>query len=133
MGYIEDAKRLRPVIEQAARSLSDDVAMDAAELFPAWNPDGKEYAVDDRVKYGEYLYKCIMAHTSQEDWKPSEAVSLWVKVADPAIEWPEWVQPVGAHDAYAKGDKVSHLDKHWISDIDANVYEPSVYGWTEAE
>ena len=103
------------------------------EMFPAWNPDGYDYFAGEKVKYNGLIYRCIQNHKSQADWKPDTAVSLWVEVPDPAIEWPEWKQPAGAHDAYNKGDKVSHLDKHWISDIDANVYEPSVYGWTEAD
>ena len=53
-------------------------------------------------------------------------------VSDPAEEWPEWSQPVGAHDAYSKDAKVSHNGKHWISNVDSNVWEPGVYGWTEA-
>lgn len=77
------------------------------------------------------MYKCLQDHDAQEDWKPSEAVSLWVRVDDPSIEYPEWRQPTGAHDSYEKGAKVSHLEKHWVSTIDANVYEPSVYGWDE--
>lgn len=103
------------------------------EMFPAWNPDGYDYFAGEKVKYNGLIYRCIQNHKSQADWAPDTAVSLWVETSDPAIEWPEWKQPAGAHDAYNKGDKVSHLDKHWVSDIDANVYEPSVYGWTEAE
>lgn len=49
----------------------------------------------------------------------------------PSEEYPEWVQPTGAHDAYAQGAKVRHNGKKWTSDISANVYEPGVYGWTE--
>ena len=49
----------------------------------------------------------------------------------PSEEYPAWVQPTGAHDAYAQGAKVSHNGKKWTSDISANVYEPGVYGWTE--
>lgn len=49
----------------------------------------------------------------------------------PSEEYPEWVQPTGAHDAYAQGAKVSHNGKKWTSDIAANVWEPGVYGWTE--
>lgn len=60
-----------------------------------------------------------------------KAASLWSVAADPAEEWPEWSQPVGAHDAYAAGDKVSHNDKKWKSTCDGNVWEPGVYGWTE--
>ena len=66
------------------------------------------------------------------DWTPDTAVSLWSVAADPAEEWPAWSQPVGAHDAYAAGDKVSHNGKHWTSSVDNNVWEPGVYGWTEA-
>ena len=51
--------------------------------------------------------------------------------SDPADKWPEWSQPLGAHDAYSKGDQVSHNGKHWISTADANVWEPGVYGWEE--
>lgn len=101
-------------------------------IFPEWIPNGHEYLISERVSYDGELYRCIQGHKSQADWAPDVAVSLWVPIADPAEEWPEWKQPSGAHDAYQKGDKVSHNDKHWISDIDSNVYEPGVYGWTEA-
>lgn len=43
------------------------------------------------------------------------------------------IRLTGAHDAYNEGDKVSHNGKHWISDINANVYEPGVYGCSEVE
>ena len=42
------------------------------------------------------------------------------------------MQPIGAHDAYAKGDKTSHNSKNWVSTVDNNVWEPGVYGWEEA-
>ncbi len=100
-------------------------------LMPEWDPNGYEYFPAERVTYNGEYYRCIQNHKSQADWTPDTAVSLWVNIADPAEEFPEWKQPSGAHDAYNKGDKVTHLEKHWISDIDANVYEPSVYGWTE--
>ena len=100
-------------------------------LMPEWDSNGYEYFPAERVTYNGEYYRCIQNHKSQEDWTPDTAVSLWVEISDPAIEYPEWVQPTGAHDAYAKGDKVSHMERRWTSDIDANVYEPSVYGWTE--
>lgn len=133
MSYVDDARRLRPIIEEASKSLPDEEAVNAPELFPAWNGDGVAYEVGDRVSYEDFLWKCISAHTSQPDWTPVAAVSLWVRVDDPSIEWPEWRQPVGAADAYPAGAKVSHNDKHWISDVDANVWAPGVYGWSEAE
>lgn len=133
MSYVDDARRLRPYIVEASKSLPDEDAKDAPELFPMWSGDSVPYSKDERVQYQVKLYKCLQAHTSQEDWTPDVAVSLWVEVSDPSVEWPDWKQPTGAHDAYNAGDKVSHNDKHWISDVDANVWEPGVYGWTEAE
>lgn len=125
----EKARLLRKLIERMSAELPDSDAFDAAELFPMWAL--KDYAIGDRVQYEGNLYKCLQAHTAQSDWTPDTAVSLWVKVDDPAIEWPEWRQPTGAHDAYAMGDKVSHNGKHWISTADANIWEPGVYGWAE--
>ena len=128
----EVARRLRPLIVKASASLSDSDALNGVELFPVWATD-TAYAVGDRVSYDGTLYKCLTAHTSQATWKPDVSPSLWVRVDDPSIEWPEWVQPVGSTDAYAKGAKVSHNNKHWISDVDGNVWEPGVAMWTEAE
>lgn len=122
--------KLRELILKASASLSDTDALDGIELFDPWAAE-ISYEVDTRVRYEGTLYKCLIAHTSQESWTPDVSPSLWVRVDDPSQEWPEWVQPMGATDAYPMGAKVSHLGKHWISDIDANVYEPSVYGWTE--
>ena len=102
-------------------------------VMPQWNKNGYPYFAGERVTYDGSYYRCIQNHTSQADWTPDTAVSLWVSISDPSEEFPEWKQPAGAHDAYNKGDKVSHNEKHWISDIDANVYEPGVYGWSEVE
>ena len=126
--YKEIARNFRPFIEQLAKDVDDAEALEHPEAFPLWKV-GESYLKDDRVRYNEVLYKVLQAHTSQADWTPDVAVSLYVKVSED--EFPEWVQPQGSHDAYAKGDKVSHLEKHWVSTIDANVWEPSVYGWDE--
>jgi hypothetical protein len=118
-------------VEQAeAGNVDAETASQHAGLFTAW-AEGVAYTVGALRQYAGQLYKCIMAHTSQDDWTPDVAVSLWVKAHDPAEEWPTWVQPTGAHDAYAKDAKVSHMGKHWVSYVDSNTWEPSVYGWNE--
>lgn len=123
------ALQLRKLIEQTSVNLTDEEALTGIELFPMWKADGS-YQTGDRVRYDGTLYKCLQSHTAQADWKPSEAVSLWVLVDDPSIEFPEWRQPTGAHDAYAKDAKVSHNGKHWISDVETNVWEPPTM-WSE--
>ena len=123
---------LRTLIEKAAASLTDTDALEAVELFPHWSDD-KAYQTGERVSYNGLLYKCLLDHTSQPSWTPDASPSLWVRVDDPGEEWPEWRQPTGATDAYKLGDKVSHVEKHWVSDYDNNTWEPSVFGWHEAE
>lgn len=116
----------------AVKTLSDEEALTVVSIFPEWSAP-VSYKKDDRVRYGDTLYKCLQDHISQSAWAPEDAVSLWVRTDDPAIEWPEWVQPTGAHDSYSKGAKVTHNGKKWISDIDANVWEPGTpsSNWTE--
>ena len=128
MDIKERAKLFRQFIEQMAKNVDDETALDHIEAFPKWEI-GKAYKKDERIRYIGDLYKVLQDHTSQADWSPDKAVSLYVKVS--IEEFPEWVQPTGAHDSYMKGDKVSHNGKHWESDIDANTYEPGIYGWSE--
>lgn len=122
------AKQLRALIEALSASLSDETALTGVELFPPWSV-GKSYATGDRVQYEGTLYKCVQGHTSQADWTPPATPALWTAVS--LDEYPAWVQPTGAHDAYSKGDKVTHSGKRWTSDADNNTWEPGVYGWTE--
>ena len=124
----EKARQLRALIEQAVKSLNDADALDGVELFPQWITE-HAYNVNDRIKFENVLYKCVQAHTSQESWKPNLTPALWTRVT--VEEWPEWVQPLGTQDAYNEGDKVSHNGKHWVSMVNNNVWEPSVYGWEE--
>ena len=121
--------KFRRNIHFAAQSLDDDDAIETVEMFPLWSGDGVQYEAGYRVRYADKLYKCVQSHASQVDWIPSDTPALWTEVAEPGAI-PEWKQPTGAQDAYAKGDKVRHNDLVWISDVDNNVWEPGVYGWT---
>ena len=109
--------------------IDEVTATEHSEVFAPWEI-GIAYSVGQLRAYEGKLYKCVQAHTSQADWTPDATPALWKLAGDPAEEWPAWSQPIGAHDAYAKGDKVTHQGKHWVSDCDGNVWEPGVYGWT---
>lgn len=113
-------------------TIDDVTAVEHTDLFSPWVV-GIEYKVGEMRNYDDILYRCVQAHTSQTDWTPDITASLWVKVGDPAEEYPNWSQPIGSHDAYNTGDKVSFNGKHWSSTVDANVWQPGVYGWEEVE
>ncbi len=110
--------------------IDDETATEHTDLFNPW-VEGIAYEVGNIRSYEGDLYRCVQAHTSQSDWTPDKVPALWTKIGDPTEEFPEWSQPVGAHDAYAKGDKVSFGGKHWESTVDNNVWQPGVYGWNE--
>lgn len=130
MSIVDRAKALRAQIESMAESLEDEDALKVKEFFPNWETNA-QYATGDRVRYNNILYKCLTAHTAQADWNPKDAVSLWARVLIPDPEViPEWVQPDSTN-PYMEGDKVKHIGKTWISTINNNVWEPSVYGWDE--
>ena len=134
MTLVEKARELRKILEKAmtaAQCLTEAEAITATCLHPKWNGDGVQYTAGQRVQYENTLYTVLQAHTSQPDWKPADAPSLFAKVLipDPTVV-PEWEQPESTN-PYAKGDKVTHNGKTWVSDIDGNVWEPGVYGWTE--
>lgn len=126
----------------ARRTLAADAdAMTADELaacmplFDGWDGGGIAYAVGDIVAYGGALYRCVQAHTSQAGWTPDASRALWTPMglsADGPEAVPEWVQPTGAHDAYPQGAHVMHGGVEWVSDMDGNVWEPGVSGWTQA-
>lgn len=78
----EHAYKLREMVHKSSAFLDDDDALDAVELFPVWAV-GVAYAAAERIRYGEKLYRCVQAHTSQADWTPDKTPALWAEVAKP--------------------------------------------------
>lgn len=125
-----EAKKYREIMNKAAESLTDTDAAYAPMLFERWT-DGKNYVIGDRVCYEDNLYKVLQNHTSHSAYTPDITVSLYARVLIPDPEViPDWEQPESTN-PYMKGDKVRHVGKVWISDIDYNVFEPGVAGWSE--
>ena len=131
MTLIELAQKLRPYIEKAAASLSDEDALEAVNLFPTWNSETELYSIGDRVIFEGILYKCLQSHTPQSAWTPTAAASLWAKVLIPDENViPEWEQP-NSTNAYQIGDKVMFEGHVYESVIANNIWSPSAYpaGW----
>lgn len=115
-------------IDTELANLDDTVALEVTALYPAWTTD-VSYTADERVQYGEKLYRCVQSHTSQADWTPDATPALWAKVAKPG-EIPVWKQPTGAQDSYMAGDKVHYPDEGdpvYVSAVDNNVWSPIDY------
>ena len=127
---ITDAKR---EYQTSLMSIGDDVALKIPDVFPAWSGDSVEYKKDTKLTYNGVLYKVLQAHTSQADWTPEAAPSLFAKIltSDNGTPLP-WEQP-GSTNPYMKGDKVLYNGKVYESLIDNNVWAPDAYpqGWKE--
>ncbi|WP_304729916.1 carbohydrate-binding protein [Dubosiella newyorkensis] len=113
---------------------TDEQALVMRPLYPMWQVD-QVYKKGAYLQYGGKLYRVLQDHTSQADWTPDKAVSLYVNVADPQDPYPPFKKPTGAHDAYSKGDGITFEEKHYRSKIDGNVYSPAEYpaGWEIVE
>lgn len=122
------AEKYRAIINKAADNLTDDDAAYAPMLFERWTTE-TAYEVGKRVCYNDKLYKVLQAHTSQSDWTPDVATSLFAEVLipDPSVI-PEWVQPSSTN-PYMTGDKVRYQGHIWICTVDYNVWPPDEYGW----
>ncbi len=140
MNKAQAAEQLRRALQMFCQTLTDDEAMEVATVYPVWETD-KSYAVGVMVTYGEnavgdpQLYRCVQAHTSQDTWMPDVSSSLWSPIGLAPDDIPIWSQPTGAHDAYNINDRVHYPDASgsiYISIVDANIWEPGVYGWSLA-
>ncbi len=107
-----------------------EIAQKNVDWYKQWST-GENLSVGDRRAYEGTLYEVVQAHTTQSGWEPPSVPALFKRVW--TEEYPEWIQPTGAHDAYAKGAKVTHNGKKWISTAESNVWEPGVYGWDEIQ
>ena len=127
----EEVTRLLIAQQINTLEVDDNTALRMVEFYPEWSA-GQAYTAGFKVQHGGKLWSCLQAHTSQTGWEPDIAPSLWAKVLIPdETVIPDWEQPDSTN-PYMTGDKVAHNGKTWVSDIDNNVWEPGVYGWTEA-
>ena len=120
----------------AQNEMLDDITItEHASKFPVWD---KNYRTQNRLTIVQdegKLYRNIHPILDEsQNLKPStdKNSTMWQLIGDPGEEYPMWVQPLGAHDAYELGAKVSHNGEHWVSvHPGANTWAPGVYGWGE--
>ena len=140
MNKIQAALELRKALQLFLATMDADTQaesmMAVASVFPKFEP-GKAYKAKEVFSYGEnavgdaQLYQVLQDHISAGEWAPDVARSLYKAVGVTEDGYPEWVQPLGASDAYNTGDIVSYNGTLYESTIDGNVWAPDAYpaGW----
>ena len=108
---------------------NDSNVYDAATLPERWEVVN---LYEENISEEEEEVEVINEPNNNENNEPDNPPIDEPIIDNPSVnEWPEWIQPVGTQDAYNTDDQVSHSNKHWVSTVDANVWEPGVYGWDE--
>ena len=124
-------QQLRAALMDFAADVPDKKAYKYPSLFETW-ASGTAYKVDDRCEYADKLWKCLQAHTSQDDWVPDATAALWVEVAAPG-EYREIKANMLSTEAFALGEIGwwQTKDNLYKSKIANNVYTPESYpdGW----
>lgn len=126
------------VAQIQAQSLTDEQAITVKDIYPVWDGNGVSYPENYYLTHNGKLYKVLQAHTSQADWTPDTASSLFAEVlpGQDGAGVGEWVRP-GSTNPYMTGDRVTHNVKTWESLVDNNVWEPGAQGsealWQEVE
>lgn len=111
-----------------AENLPEEQALQVKALYDLWSGEEVAYKTGKYLTYKGILYKVLQNHTSQPDWTPETASSLYAKVlTDPAGSVLPWEQPQSTN-GYKKGDRVTHKGKTWESLVDSNVWEPGAIG-----
>ena len=132
MNRVQAAEQMRRALQMFAASLTEEKAMEVAAVFDRWE-SGRHYTLGDYLTYDvngvgdPQLYKVAQDHTSQADWTPDVAVSLYIAIGLDAQGYPVWAQPAGSHDGYNTGDIVNYHGALYRSCVDANVYSPEAF------
>lgn len=140
MNMTQNALEMRKALQFFAATLDAEkqaqMLLEIPSVFPAYGP-GREYKAKDVFSYGvnavgdPQLYQVLQDHVSAADWAPDAAVSLYKAIGVTESGYPVWVQPLGAADAYNKGDIVSSNGVLYVSSVDGNIWQPGVYGWEQ--
>ena len=133
---INDGDTFSDAVRQLRRKVSiamtDAQAEETQGMFANRWQVGRQFEQGEIVLYEGNLFRVNQTHTSQDDWLPTDTPALFTKLGtedEVASGAPPWRQPTGGHDAYARGDRVTHNGYVWESTHDNNVWAPGVFGW----
>lgn len=126
-----------------SKDLNEDQKENILSQYDEWEL-GVYYKKDKKVQYKGKVYKVVIPHTSQSDWKPDVAINLFTEYLSPQIQNEDgtttevindFKKPTGAHDAYQKGNKVRFEGKIYECKGDNTVHSPGEYpdGWNLIE
>lgn len=124
MSIIDEARTMRAKYVSLAQNAPDELLSSGNYLsvFDLLTGDGNLIPAHSVRRFEGQLYRANVDCWDRADNWPDTAPALWTQIT--LDEWPAWVQPTGAHDAYNIGDKVAYHGKRYISQIVGNTTLP---------
>lgn len=128
LSELREVAQMPEVIDDMLRKQRETSGDERGDEWQA--PDGAHnaYPLGWEVQYDGRLWISLV-HGNV--WAPGE--SGWREVVADEEAPPLWVQPSGAHDAYQKGDRVTHDEAAWMCIVDNCVWAPGIYGWEKEQ
>ena len=130
MTYIEQARKLRPMVVKATQFLDDKDASEAVALFDGMRYDGSLIKAGTRINWNGLLKQAAVDLWDMTENNPDNAPSLWADIA-----YREGIRiipdTITVTQAFAL-DELGWWQEHvYRSTIAANVYTPDQYaaGW----
>ena len=132
MNPIEIAKKLRPIVEQAAASLDDKTASEAPTLFPRLKQDGSLVKAGTRINHNGGSKRAAVDLWDTADNSPDKATDLW-ETPDYKDGYRIIPSVITVTGAFAKGERGWWNGKLYESKVGSNVYTPEQYAdnWME--
>ena len=141
----EQEKAQKAILETMilSKDLNEAQKKNILDQYEDWEI-GVGYKAGQKVKYNGKVFEVVQGHTSQGDWTPENTPALFKEYLNTEIKHEdgtetevisEWRQPLGGHDAYKQGDKVSFNGKVYKSKNDGNAHSPEAnpQGWELVE
>ncbi len=102
---------------------------DLAEMLERIDLYNVEAKISDEER--ESLYALARQHARPQYNYDAEIEAIWAAnrelQQEPGDEWPQFVQPTGAHDAYSVGDRVTFNGVRYVCKMANCVWSPAVY------
>lgn len=98
------------------------------------NPEDSYAPIEQRMSNLESIVRALEDRVAALEEGGSGGGDDGGDTPTPTDEWPEFVQPTGAHDAYQSGDKVTYKGRRYICQMDGCVWAPDTYpaAWQDA-
>lgn len=129
-----EALKLRAIVEQAAVSLDDKTASEAATLFPRLKQDNSLISAGTRINHGGTIKRAAVDLWDTAENAPDVAPALWEDIA-----YREGIriipEVITAGTAFAKDELGWWGDVLYRSTMDVNVWTPegNAAGWEVVE